>query len=92
MRHRSESEVGHVTCETGVDEPVSSMAMVFDVHEHSVSDCEHGCKYYMSQDKFLVVLGHNSSYGCKKTKRDIRREHLTAPQNRNAYVLNLKNR
>lgn len=55
--------------ERGTDEPlVEDSDILGRMVESHVSDCEHGCKYYLDPVTGLMVLGHNSNYGCKKTK------------------------
>lgn len=42
--------------------------------EHSISECPNGCKYYQDPKTKQIVLHHNPSYGCSKTRRVIERE------------------
>lgn len=57
------------TYETGTDEqlhPDPSVASRFI--EVAMSDCYYGCKIYADPMSRVNVLGHNGTYGCKKTR------------------------
>lgn len=55
--------------ERGTDEPlIDDSDILGRMEEIHVSTCPNGCKYYLDPETGLVVLGHNSNYGCKKTK------------------------
>ena len=58
--------------ERGIDEPlVDDSEIRGRISECTISDCQFGCKYYHDPVTDLVVLGHQRSYGCKRTKADI---------------------
>ncbi|AVO25288.1 hypothetical protein PBI_GRAVY_48 [Gordonia phage Gravy] len=58
--------------ETGIDEPIHTDPVVRSrMSECTISTCEHGCKYYHDRKTGLMVLGHNSNYGCRVTQADI---------------------
>lgn len=44
------------------------------MQEHSISDCQYGCKYYQDPLTKITVLRHHATYGCRRTKAVIRRE------------------
>ena len=44
------------------------------MQEHSISDCQYGCKYYQDPLTKITVLRHHATYGCRRTKSVIRRE------------------
>lgn len=65
-------KVREFTYETGVDEPLNpDPSIAAKMTEKAVSTCPYGCKLYEHPSAFVVVLSHNSSYGCKRTKVDI---------------------
>lgn len=62
--------------EIGIDEaPHDKPSVVlYGVTEDSISDCDYGCKYYRHARTGSIVLMHNKTYGCKRTKDDIQME------------------
>jgi hypothetical protein len=59
----------HVTYETGTDEQLHPDPVVASRFiEVAMSDCEYGCKIYADPMSRVNVLGHNGTYGCKKTR------------------------
>lgn len=59
----------HVTWETGTDEPLHPDVYVASRFiEVAMSDCEYGCKIYADPMSRVNILGHNGTYGCKKTR------------------------
>lgn len=57
----------HITYEVGSNErihPDPQVAARFV--EKGLSDCEFGCKLYQDPKSTVVILAHNSTYGCKK--------------------------
>jgi len=60
------------TYETGVDEPIHpSMEIRSEMTEVGLSSCPHGCKIYKHPRAAVLILSHNASYGCKRTREDI---------------------
>ena len=60
------------TYEVGTDEALHpDVAINSRMEEYAVGECEHGCKLYKDPNSELVVLGHITSYGCRRTKSDI---------------------
>ena len=79
MQHRTNAEVGRVSYEIGIDEAMHhNPEAPLPFKEHSISKCKYGCKYYRTQNKFVLVLGHHAAYGCKRTKADIRKDAVSA--------------
>lgn len=76
MHHKQDREF---TYETGTDEPLNpDPAIAASMTEHGVSKCENGCKLYKHPRADIIVLAHNSSYGCKRTKSHIVSEFTEA--------------
>lgn len=61
------------TYETGVDEAIHpDPEIAAGMSEIGLSKtCKYGCKLYKHPRAEVVVLSHNSSYGCKRTKAEI---------------------
>lgn len=58
--------------ESGTDEALHPDAAISGrMEEYAISDCKHGCKLYKDPNSNLIVLGHNASYGCTRTRLDI---------------------
>ncbi|ADD81053.1 gp055 [Rhodococcus phage ReqiPoco6] len=69
MHHKEDREF---TYEMGVDEPINPDPDIAGrMVEKAVSKCQYGCKLYEHPSAHVIVLSHNSSYGCKRTKDDI---------------------
>lgn len=63
----------HVTYETGTNEPLHpDPAIAARFIEVAMSNCEHGCKIYADPMSRVNVLGHNGTYGCKKTSSKLK--------------------
>lgn len=63
------------------------------LQEHSVSECQYGCKYYQDPKTKVIVLHHNNSYGCKRTKSVIEREKVDVVfADKNVWLVPLKER
>lgn len=61
-----------ITYEAGYNEPLHPDPVVNGrMEELDVSDCTNGCKIYWDPMSTLIVLGHNASYGCKRSKESI---------------------
>lgn len=59
----------NVTYETGIDEQLHrDPAVASRFIESAMSNCEYGCKIYADPKSRVNVLGHNGTYGCKKTR------------------------
>lgn len=60
------------TYETGVDEAIHpDREIAAGMSEIGLSECPYGCKLYKHPRADVIVLSHNSSYGCKRTKSRI---------------------
>lgn len=60
------------TYETGIDEllhPDQRVSSRFI--EIAMSDCYYGCKIYADPLSNVTVLGHNATYGCRVTRKDV---------------------
>ena len=56
-----------ITYETSVNEPIHpDITVAARMREFALSTCEFGCKLYRDPLSNVVVLGHNSNYGCNK--------------------------
>lgn len=63
------------------------------LQEHSISDCEYGCKVYEDPATGTMVLHHNGTYGCRKTKAVLEREsHADIFKGRNFWMVPIKDR
>lgn len=80
--------------ETGINQMIHPNPNIrARLQEHSLSECQYGCKYYQDPKTKVVVLSHNSSYGCKRTKSMIEREktdHIF--EDTNFWLVPLKDR
>lgn len=60
------------TYETGIDEPLHPDPQVAArFREEHISDCVNGCKIYSDPRSDVLVLAHNSNYGCRIKKEDL---------------------
>lgn len=55
------------TYETSVNEPIHpDLEVASRFREKYLSNCEFGCKIYSDPKSAVLVLAHNSNYGCRK--------------------------
>lgn len=60
------------TYETGIDEPIHpDPEVAARFREEFIADCPNGCKVYSDPRSDVLVLAHNSNYGCRIRKADI---------------------
>lgn len=72
------SDITKSIMERGIDEPlVDDSDILGRMEELHVSTCSHGCKYYLDPETGLVVLAHNSNYGCRIRKADLLKNRTT---------------
>jgi hypothetical protein len=65
-----------ITYEAGIDEPIHPDPTVRSrLFEAALSNCEYGCKIYGDPDSAVLILAHNSTYGCTRKAEDVQADH-----------------